>query len=53
MEWLMSVGLSMDEENATRNKKKKEELIILNVFTAYVIECTHYFKRGKATYLRS
>jgi len=37
----MDAGLGMDEENATRNKKKKGELIILNVFTAYVIECTH------------
>ena len=27
----MGVGLGMDEENATRNKKKKEELIILNI----------------------
>ncbi len=27
----MDVDLGIDEENATRNKKKKEELIILNV----------------------
>ena len=27
----MGVCLGIDKENATRNKKKKEELIILNV----------------------